>query len=93
LYTRRLAGRVSITAVDTVCIVLGADVVWDCLAVLRGVRRLSVRADAAVVEGSLQTMSGWLLSEGPSDLLDHRYLIRSLPSSLQGFADTIKGIV
>jgi hypothetical protein len=33
------------------------------------------------------------LSERPSDLLDHRYLNRSPPSSLQGFADTIKGIV
>ena len=39
LCTRGLAGRVSITVADTVCIVLSADVVWDCLAVLGGVWR------------------------------------------------------
>ena len=52
-----LAGRVPITAVDAVCIVLSADEVGDCLTVLGSVRRQSVGADTAVSESSLQNIS------------------------------------
>jgi hypothetical protein len=53
LCARGLAGRVSVTAVHAVRIGLSADEVGDCLAVLGGVRRHSVCAYAAVIEGSL----------------------------------------
>jgi hypothetical protein len=52
-----LASRVSITAVHAVCIVLSADEVGDCLAVLGSVRRQTIRTYAAVVEGSLETVN------------------------------------
>lgn len=57
LYARGLAGRVSVTAVHAVCIVLSADEVGDCLAVLGSIWRDSVRAYAAVIKRSLWTVS------------------------------------
>jgi hypothetical protein len=57
LSARRLAGRVSVAAVDAVRVVLSADEVGYCLTVLGSIRRLSIVTYAAVVEGSLHPVS------------------------------------